>query len=129
VVLGSISPDYGDVPHVLSRTGRFSAQILKISKSGNYYKSNKTARIEDYSHVREHLAELEEWFRINVDDYYLDQLEIEEIQDILEFETNQSLERHRRDAKKGKERVFSVTLFLTLPSPQTSVIKYVVYKL
>jgi acyl carrier protein len=60
------------------------------------------ARIEDYSHVREHLAELEEWFRINVDDYYLDQLEIEEIQDILEFETNQSLERHRRDAKKGK---------------------------
>jgi FtsZ-binding cell division protein ZapB len=112
VVLGSISPDYGDVPHVLSRTGRFSAQILKISKSGNYYKSNKTARIEDYSHVREHLAELEEWFRINVDDYYLDQLEIEEIQDILEFETNQSLERHRRDAKKGKERVLLGNAFL-----------------
>ena len=60
------------------------------------------AKIEDYSHIREHLEELEEWFRVNVDDYYLDELDINNIQDILDINSN--VERHRRDSdKKGKE--------------------------
>lgn len=59
------------------------------------------AKIEDYSHIREHLEELEEWFRVNVDDYYLDELDINNIQDILDINSN--VERHRRDSdKKGK---------------------------